>query len=60
MNPNKTCKNCLYYDKEEGECHRYAPRPDRFTPSFPVVYADDWCGEWANGEAFEPQKEVQK
>ena len=51
-------------DGYEGFCRRYAPRPnvvqhrksddedvDGILTTWPVVYADDWCGEHAAKEA---------
>jgi hypothetical protein len=51
------CETCRYYEVGEretaGECHRRAPFPHPATPKvadvwtrFPLVGADDWCGEW--------------
>lgn len=59
------CKGCRYFKPNqkqqgrEGECRRYAPRPHAdsddllgtFFVAFPVVFDDDWCGEFAERDA---------
>jgi hypothetical protein len=51
------CQNCKFARRDaewEGdallECHRYPPLLDeKDARIFPVVAADDWCGEWRLG-----------
>lgn len=40
--PRGECGSCRFYDPGEGECRRRAPTTD----AFPLVAADDWCGEF--------------
>lgn len=56
------CGNCRYWNNASGEppekkacCRRYPPVvpatdgaviESHFVGVFPVVYADNWCGEW--------------
>lgn len=56
MNPNKTCKTCIYFQKWEenrdsrfGRCHRFPPSvANNLTNLQPLVNTTDWCGEWDN------------
>ena len=55
QNNAECCRNCRFsknYD-DECQCHRNAPRSDMENSSlcvfWPVVYPNDWCGE------FEPK-----
>ena len=56
---NRTCGNCGHWLEHtgteglQGECHRYAPRPEGVVengPSlslvWPVTVANEFCGEW--------------
>lgn len=47
------CADCLFWN--DGECHRYAPRPycdmifsddDPIYVCWPPTLADDFCGDW--------------
>jgi hypothetical protein len=47
----KRCENCLYWDSEKLECHRYPPKQhteNRYGEiiSWPSAKANDWCGEY--------------
>lgn len=57
MNKFKKCKTCNFYDPTKGNpgiCRRYPAKPayDNKTSIhvFPVMYSDDWCGEWEKAE----------
>lgn len=43
------CPNCFYcewFEKEgQGFCHRYPPKIIEMVIMYPVVNANDWCGE---------------
>ena len=49
------CLNCRYYFN--GDCHRYAPRPElgeqTLAAYWPFDMERDWCGEWAPQEVSE-------
>ena len=49
----KICKDCRYGECIDGavRCRRYAPRPGLARQEWPIVWEDDWCGE------FEPEEE---
>ena len=49
----KICKHCRYGDQIDDavRCRRYAPRPGLARQEWPIVWEDDWCGE------FEPKEE---
>jgi hypothetical protein len=52
----KRCGNCIYWDSEKIECHRYAPRPLKGygeKGSWLNVNSDDWCGEH-KGQTLSP------
>lgn len=47
------CESCLWWsledaDQDVGICRRFPPafNPEAKMHRFPVVVADDWCGEW--------------
>ena len=41
------CKDCLYYDIELNECHRYPYQTsDKLMVRFPICHPDNWCGEF--------------
>lgn len=56
MAASNTCATCLYYVVESGDglCKRYPPVVLAYEDplqipkhsAFPVVKAEDWCGEW--------------
>ena len=63
---NQLCCDCRYwcsYDKttDQGLCRRHAPKPpltwlynqDALVTKWPLVFGDEWCGEWATQEASE-------
>ena len=47
-----TCRHAVFatVGDPEGQCRRYAPRPDAEAGCgqtvWPFVEHDDWCGEW--------------
>lgn len=49
------CANCIYWaghdGDDAGECRRHSPRPRpaEEVAYWPIVEADDWCGEWEEG-----------
>ena len=58
----RACGNCTYWNVLEngnGECRRHAPQTIafevdeevKFESKFPVVTAEDWCGDFYPGEA---------
>jgi hypothetical protein len=55
--PDQTCQTCRHFspDYMRDECRRYPPTTDRV---WPMVYAFDWCGEWAGEEEEEPRNET--
>lgn len=62
---NVICEKCKFYDpaesaasksttvSEHGLCRRHAPSETRGksdeVSDWPIVYCDDWCGEWQEG-----------
>lgn len=47
----RNCENCRYSEFEneiKGTmfCRRYAPRPGTDFEEWPLVWDEDWCGEW--------------
>lgn len=51
MEGKMKCEDCFFYQREQdwaGECRRHAPRPqlDCEIAVWPIVKADDWCGEY--------------
>jgi hypothetical protein len=63
MKPDEKCGNCKYFaraskDKNTGECHRHAPRPNPrpkmqiegkdlwADTQWPKVAANTWCGDF--------------
>ena len=50
------CKACLFFgnnlEGRKGYCKRYPPQPvgEGNISKYPIVYQDDWCGEYRNGE----------
>ena len=57
--PNSTeaCETCLYWvvlSETDGECRRYAPRPDfsqgQRSKQWPVTRSEAWCGEFKRRE----------
>jgi hypothetical protein len=49
------CKNCKFFHEINvwGRCQKYAPRPNVSTDNhmWPVISADDWCGEFLSKSA---------
>lgn len=50
---NKNCFSCAFFEKttkrgETGVCRRYPPQASGSRPDWllPVVFEDDWCGEY--------------
>lgn len=51
-----TCGGCKFFadsrvliGKEKitcGECRRHAPVIQKFTPTWPSMCSDGWCGDW--------------
>jgi hypothetical protein len=43
-----SCGNCIFFT--EKRCHRFPPQvwadPEHLDSCFPVVLANDWCGEF--------------
>lgn len=66
--PIKNCGNCRYYEEDiedaVGHCRRYPPLPIGDTKANdatwlqPVVFVDDWCGEW-NGMPQDPPERIE-
>ena len=53
MQPDEKCGQCRFYNEKmekQGECRRYAPRPNVLKTNWVKVGIDHWCGE------FEKQK----
>ena len=53
---DQRCGNCRYSrvdDVGKGHCHRHAPQSGHCGSEWPIVYSDDWCGEWAAMEAID-------
>jgi hypothetical protein len=53
MQPDEKCGQCRFYNEKmekQGECRRYAPRPNVLKINWCKVGIDHWCGE------FERQK----
>lgn len=50
-----TCRFWRSYDSANGQCHRYAPKPELLNTEWkgywPDTYDHDWCGE------HEPKRE---
>ena len=46
------CNTCRFFHARESQCRRYAPQPtaDAKNAHWPVVAANDWCGEYQPGE----------
>lgn len=44
---NHCCYSCSSFDRDNNNCHRYAPRPSKevFDVIWPNVSADCWCSE---------------
>ena len=47
----RSCKNCRYSEYENEAkgtmfCRRYAPKPGTDFEEWPLVWDDDWCGEF--------------
>ena len=59
---DRCCIDCVYYDSEGKECHKFPPRVYIKTDGefqetvtlWPSVYETDWCG------AFEAEESVLK
>jgi len=53
---DRHCSRCLYWrlldaNPNQGECRRYAPKPDAFESihmmaTWPITNIEDWCGEF--------------
>ncbi len=53
MQPDEKCGQCRFYNEKmekQGECRRFAPRPNVLKINWVKVGVDHWCGE------FEQQK----
>jgi hypothetical protein len=58
MRLERRCDSCEYWDgkgRDQGRCHRYAPRAQigmssRGTVGWPQTDASDWCGEFCGTE----------
>ncbi len=49
LKPDPLCRTCYFYAPDDGECHRYAPRPQGGVGTdwtWPDVEATNFCGEW--------------
>ncbi|MHC4610805.1 MAG: hypothetical protein ACYS7M_10720 [Planctomycetota bacterium] len=72
MNDSDGCHNCFYFDDGLGDnagwCRRYPPRtrvctdvPDDPNAAvdweWPVVYGDQFCGEWWAGMDEKPAED---
>ena len=46
------CNTCRFFHTQESQCRRYAPQPtaDAKNAHWPVVAANDWCGEYQPAE----------
>lgn len=52
-----TCKTCIFYNKQTGQCRRHAPQFNRGADAFlseakgmwPLVDEGEGCGEHDNG-----------
>lgn len=42
---DRICSSCRWYVNEECECRRYPP--PNSDGAFPIVSANDWCGEYS-------------
>ena len=42
------CRECRFAERleEAMRCRRYAPRPGQERNGWPIVWENDWCGEW--------------
>ena len=53
------CKECIFWARRDfggsmvvnesdiiGECHRYPPRSDGYTTTYPITKSGSWCGEF--------------
>ena len=47
----KICKHCRYGECIDGavHCRRYPPQPGQGWNGWPIVWENDWCGEWEPG-----------
>lgn len=51
---DRICSNCYFavtdYSKPAITCHARPPKPSSTTDRvmWPMVYANDWCGEWCS------------
>ena len=48
----ETCASCRF--APDGKCHRFPRNGNSFTSDYPVVFQDDWCGEYQPRD-IEPQ-----
>ena len=49
MLPDEKCGKCRFYNEKmekQGECRRYAPRPNVLKINWCKVGIDHWCGEF--------------
>lgn len=46
------CSTCRFFLAEQSQCRRYAPQPtaDAKNAHWPIVSANDWCGEYQPAE----------
>jgi hypothetical protein len=46
------CNTCRFFQASQAQCRRYAPQPtaDAKNAHWPVVSANDWCGEYQPSE----------
>lgn len=51
----RSCENCRYSEFENEAkgtmfCRRYAPKPGTDFEEWPLVWDEDWCGEFESKE----------
>ncbi len=63
----KNCEFCFDHSGDQGQCHRYAPRPSReerienkqesdikvYDVVWPWVYLSDYCGDYVESTDLE-------
>ena len=53
------CKDCIFWVRRDiggtmvlkesdmfGECHRFPPKSDGYTTTYPITKVGHWCGEF--------------
>ena len=46
---SRSCSTCVYADSSKSNariCRRYPPISSEGLRGWPIVYSDDWCGEY--------------